>query len=440
MVLAAVFAGDDHRGQADIIAAKPGVFQADLVLQIEQNLCVVLPLGRWTVHDDQAPRFTQPVRVNGTGTGLMAPGEHKMAASDLLKLQTVIEDQEGLDAVAIEFRVNDGPAQAYRGSGPGGKKLLAVNDWLPLPTGLKDGDRVQFRLLASDNRRLKKGEIVQTKKTILPAEDLAPQVATWPAAVGGETRWITLRVDRSAGGLLKDQVQAQTDEVRDSVAKIRQKLGVEAQQLEKLQRTVHQQVALAPEQKQQADKIRKLNREITEDLLRAGERFAANPELARLADQFFDIAETEMLRSAEALNRFTTKDRPLVEGEKDLQTSQNAVQLALKKLDRMNDLNKLLAQDRLDQWQIEKLAHRQEMLARQLKNLLDNEPLSDAELARQIEAIRQEQARLAEQRTELENQNALVKESAEALFGRKPCSGRCRRRSSWAAEQAVQDA
>ena len=91
------------------------------------------------------------------------------------------------------------------------------------------------------------------------------------------------------------------------------------------------------------------------------------------------------------------------------------MQQALKKLDRMNVLNKVLAQDRIDQWQIEKLAYRQDMLAQQLKNLLENEPLSDAELARQIEAIRQEQARLAEQQDVLEKQNAAVKKSLEAL-------------------------
>jgi hypothetical protein len=409
------FAGEDHRALAEIIAAQPGDFQAELVVEIAQNLCVVLPVGQWTVHDDQVPRFTQPARVTGAGDSLMQDKEHKIAPGDRFKVQTVVEDREGLDAVAVELRVNDGPVRMEAWKRADGKKLLAINDWLPIPAGLKDGDRVQFRLLASDNRRLKKGEIVQTKKVIVPAADLAPQVATWPAAIGGAARWITLHVDRSIGGLVKVQVQAQADEVRDSVAKIRQKLVAEAQQLEKLQGAVHRQAALAPEQKQQADKIRKLNREITEDLLRAGERFAANPELATIADHFFDIAETEMLRVAEALYRFSEKDRPLAEGEKDLKASQAAVQQALKKLDRMNDVNKLLAQDRLDQWQIEKLAHRQENLAQQLKNLLANEPLSDAELAQQIEAIRQEQARLAEERTEIENQNALVKESAEAL-------------------------
>ena len=149
--------------------------------------------------------------------------------------------------------------------------------------------------------------------------------------------------------------------------------------------------------------------------MKAGRRFAENPGLARLAEHFLDIAEYEMLKSAEALNRFSEKDRPIVEGEKDLQASQAALLQAQNKLERIGGLNKMVAQDRLDQWQFEKLANRQEALAARLEKLLADPPLSDAELAREIDAIRQEQAKLAEQRTQLESQNQLVQESLAAL-------------------------
>ena len=88
---------------------------------------------------------------------------------------------------------------------------------------------------------------------------------------------------------------------------------------------------------------------------------------------------------------------------------------AAKKLERMLDWNKMIAQDRLDQWQIENLQKRQKDLADRLQKLLDQEPLSNAELAKQIEAIRQEQARLAEQTEQLQKQSRLAQESLAAL-------------------------
>jgi hypothetical protein len=80
----------------------------------------------------------------------------------------------------------------------------------------------------------------------------------------------------------------------------------------------------------------------------------------------------------------------------------------------MGDWNKLLAQDRLDQFTLEKLQKRQEMLAQKLENA-QQQPLSDAELAKEIEAIRNEQAKLAAETAQLQEKSKLVQESLAAL-------------------------
>lgn len=401
-------------GVAAAIASAPGSYQAELVLELEHGLSTTLPIGQFTVRDDRVPRFVRSLRLHGSDVALRTNHPYRVAPDVVLKLQGVIEDDEGLDAVALEYRINEGPAvKIERWLVADGCTQLTVNHWLPLPGSLKDGDRVQFRLQISDNRRLKKGEIVVSAEA-LPATDLLPHVVFAPAAAPGGEAWIDLRVERSAEDLLTEYARTQADEIRDIVAKLKEKMQSESDQAKQLQRTIHQQAVLTPLQIQQAEKLQALDHEIAEDLLRAGKKFAADPELAKLAEHFYDIADIEMAKSAAALKQFRERGRTLAEAEQDLQSVQDALAEARKKLDRMLDWNKLLAQDRLDRWQLEKLAKRQEELADRLAKMLAELPKSEADRAKEIEAIRQEQAKLAEETEKLQEQSRLVRESAKS--------------------------
>ena len=395
-----------------IIAIK-GTYQAEVVLSLEHGLSTTLPLGEWTVHDDLAPRFTQPLRLQGGDGSLSSSQDYRIAPGDALKLKTVVEDNEGLGDISIEFRINDEALPVKKWLNGRAEKKLVINDWLPLPSTLKEKDRVQFRLHASDNRRLKKGEM-QKAAVVLPAEDLLPQVTFAPSAFAGENAWITLRVDQSVEYYLKQQVQAQSDELRDVIGKIKKKLHNEIAEAQQLQRSIHLQSVLNPVQLERAEKLRAMNDEITSDLQRADERFGQIPELANLAEHFLEIAETDMVKSAASLKRVSEKDRSTLIAEKELEATQEALLEATKKLERMLDWDKLLAEDRLDQFEIEKLLKRQNELAERLKTLL-NEPLNDVELARQLEAIRQEQGKIAEQTTQLQEKSRLVQESLAAV-------------------------
>ena len=405
-------AGQTRTPERPIVAVK-GMYHAELVLPLEHGVSATLPIGAWTVHEDRAPRFTQPLRLQGGAAALSSSQDYRIAPGDALKLQTVVEDNEGVGDISIEFRINDQALPLKKWLNGQAEKKLVINDWLPLPSTLAEKDRVQFRIHASDNRRLKKGE-VQSAGLVLPRADLLPQVTVAPSAVADEKAWITLRVDQSVEFYLKQQVQAQTDDLRDVIAKIKQKLKNESAEVQQLQRSIHLQSALNPMQVVRAKKILGLNDEITSDLQRADERFRAIPELANLAEHFLEIAETDLAKSAGSLKRVSEQDRTTLIAEKELETTQEALLEAAKKLDRMLEWNKLLAQDRLDRFEIEKLLKRQNELAERLKNLL-NEPLSAAELAKQIEAIRQEQAKIAEQTAQLQEKSRLVQESLAAL-------------------------
>ena len=166
-----------------------------------------------------------------------------------LKLQTAVEDDEGLGAISIEYRVNDGPAQTAAWLHGKGAKELVIDDWLPLPSSLKTDDRVQFRVRAADNRNLRKGEIAAS----VPAQDLPPQITVAPSQQ--EAGWIVLRVDNAIESFVKKQTQGQAEDVIDIIAKIKKKLQKESSELQQVQRTIHQQTALLPAQTKQAEKL-----------------------------------------------------------------------------------------------------------------------------------------------------------------------------------------
>ncbi len=402
-------------GQAEWLALKPADYRVTLRMTLEHELIAVLPMGVWRIHEDQAPRLVQPLTLRGVDSTVLSRGEYRISPQDTLRLQTEIADDEGLDQVEFEYRLNDQPAITVPWLRASGKKSLVIDDWLPLPDGLKESDRVQFRIRVSDNRALRRGEVVNAAGAVHPERDLSSNVAYAPAAFGGEDAWVTLRVNRSIESFLKDQAEVQAREIKNTLESIKQKINQEIVQVRDVQRSIHQQAVLTPAQIQQVKKIRTLNSDIIGDLFSAGERFARNPELAGLADRFFGIAETDLTKSGNALERVAETEKSFEKAERELQTANDALLSALKKLDQLQDLNKLLAQDRLDQFQMEKLAKRQQELADRLAKLLAESPtpmpMGDAEMTKRIDALREEQAKIANEMAKLEKESRLVQES-----------------------------
>lgn len=413
-MLAVAFAEGRPSGQADWLTLQPGEYRIALRMTLEHGLSASLPLGVWRIHEDLPPRFVQPMTLRGADSTVLSRGEYRIAPGDSLKLQTEVADEEGLGEIALEYRLNGQPAVTVPWLRASGKKALTIDDWLPLPSGLKETDRVQFRLRVADNRLLRRGEIVGMGEAVHPASDLGPNVTFAPAVFAGEDAWVTLRVDRSIESFLKEQAETQAREIKNTLESIKQKINQEIVQVRDVQRSIHQQAVLTPAQIQQTKKIRALNTEIIGDLVNAGERFARNPELAGLADRFFGIAETDLTRSGNALERVAETEKSFEKAERELQSANDALLSALKKLDQMQDLNKLLAQDRLDQFQMEKLAKRQQELADRLAKLLAEPPSGDAEMAKKIDALRDEQAKIANEMAKLEKESNLVKESLAA--------------------------
>jgi hypothetical protein len=403
MTIPLALSGGDEAPRLDYVAGRCGTFRVALLLEAEHGLTSVRALSTWTIAPDAPPRFTMPARLEGAESAALLQGAVRIAVDDVLKLETVVEDAEGVDRLEVEFRVNEASPSVERWLPGGGQRRLDVADVLPLPLGLKDGDRLRFRLRAVDNRRLKKGALGG-----LPETELAPQVAYEPGPVEGSARWFEVRVDASAKPLLTRSILAAGERVKEAAERARKKLETARKQVDRLRRTTATQNFLTPAQLAEANKVRALNEEIAGDL-RGAARHEMTP--AALAERFQEIVQQELLPSAERLRKFSEPPRPKEERAQDLTAVDEAMGRALKKLADLQQANEMLAKDRLDPVELERLARRQADLERRLQQLLtDSAKESSEALAR----LRAEEAKLEAQLDALRKQSRLLREALAA--------------------------
>ena len=110
----------------------------------------------------------------------------------------------------VEYRVNDGPSTFEVVAQGDGKPVLDGEAVFKLRGKVKDGDSLRWRLRASDNRRLAKGQAAAN----VPERDLAPNLTLEPAPKNGADQWYVLKISSQADPLQKQEIMAQRDEVR----------------------------------------------------------------------------------------------------------------------------------------------------------------------------------------------------------------------------------
>src|SRR5205823_9442692 len=133
----------------------------------------------------------------------------------------------GVDRVELEYRVNDGPPQ-FETIAEGQGRLKAEppqgEHAFKLGGKVKEGDVVLFRLRASDNRRVGKGQFRDADGRAVPRAELKPHVTYFPERANGKDRWFILRVSRQAEPLARQEIVAQRDLVRQKIDAIQKKL------------------------------------------------------------------------------------------------------------------------------------------------------------------------------------------------------------------------
>jgi hypothetical protein len=304
--------------------------------------------------------------------------------------------------VALEYRINDGPIVSLPWLDAGGQLHVEIDRTLPMPLGLKEGDRLHFRLRAADNRAI----AVDTPRSVL-----TPQIVYSPAGAPGQDRWIDLKIGRSTDSLLRQEIGDQQAEMQRDLEQVRQKLRKEHTLLGPLRQASHQQADIAPAQAQQLAEAARLNQQAVHDLGQLAAKLAEIPELAPLGDHLLAIGETELNQAEQAMERFKAPGRTMAEREKDVQAGEAAVLQAIKKLDGLSALGERLAQGRLDRLEMERLSAEEQELSRRTQELLAGKDADDAAVAQELAELRAKQDRLAARLEQLSEKSELLQDA-----------------------------
>ena len=145
---------------------------------------------------DMPPRFE---RIAGLTAQPRAARPDETTLIDCL-----VSDDFGVSRVEMEYRVNEGPVQVVElPLARPGATSVQVSHPLDLAALAKEGDRIEFRLTAYDNRSV-------------PAAGLRPQRTSFPS----DGSWTELRVDSSAAPLKEQEIAAQKKEIEERLKAI----------------------------------------------------------------------------------------------------------------------------------------------------------------------------------------------------------------------------
>lgn len=289
------------------------------------------------VRPDEPPKVT-----------LLAPVQRQMKVrpDELIVLQYVVVEDIGLSAVAVEVELDGGRIPALPANLPGrhdtptggiwpGKAEVDVGDL----AGLSDNTReIRMRLMATD---------------VLPREFEGPGI--------GYSDWLTLRIDRHAEPLARQQIRSQQRDALEAIEETIRDTSEARQQMGRHRESVKEE-EMKREAKEQLAKAREKLAKVEEDLERLAERMERGVQAAR-ADEVRDIGA--MARES----REHLEDAPLqddAEGRRaELDLGREA---ARETVEALQDLHREISRDgeRLeDLARLSELAQREREAARQ---------------------------------------------------------------------------
>ncbi|MCI0685234.1 MAG: hypothetical protein L0Y71_24305 [Gemmataceae bacterium] len=400
--------GNRRDARWETTATLIGPQAAMLILEGEHGIVSSYALPDWSVWTDDGPWFSAaPV------LGIAGSGERPkvVAPDDVIPIKAVAEDQVGVDRVELEYRINNDPTQTILLANGHGETRVATDMSWRLQGLAKPGDTLACRLRATDNRRLRRGEVSAAGETggaPVPDRDLGPNVAYLPDRENGEDRWWSFKVELQAEPLAKQEAAAQRDEFHAWIERIKKQLEQERQQVRKVKLASHPMPVLTAEQASQVKQARQWNQVSQQELRSLGSKAAAVAGLQNLARLSFDIARRELGDSDAALQDSLAKDRTASRREAALDKADQALQSALERLGTLRKMNELLAQERLDLHDLQQLAHEEQELAKQAEAAAADPHAN----AKELERLQAEQAKLRARVQELADKNPRLQAAA----------------------------
>ncbi len=370
-----------------------------LILEAEADTRTELTGGSVHVQLDRPPslrRFSGKEYLRGVLPDERIPFEIEAA------------DDIGVAGIELEYRINDGevvrqPLEMEVGN----TTCVLARHVLKLAGKVHEGDRLSYRFHIRDN---------------LPTEYKGPHVLVYPP-----DRWRTERIARGGESLREQEIRARRDAIDRRLQEIRKALLAEKQ-------GVAQVLQEAPSQKpfpaDCLDRIQQLQRENRSNQKALGEmaQLAEAPTgetpvanlpsetlalpLQPVADLAREVADQEMYKSQQALDRAPQEEAP-TEQARRLEATDQQLGSAVKRLDELKNMNQQLAQEQLDRLKLEMLAEREKQLAEKTAELAAKHPTLDATQSEQAQKIKDEQAEVAGELERLAQRNELLKQALE---------------------------
>ncbi len=329
---------------------------------------------------DAAPRFE---KVSGIVAAPRAikPGEK-------LPIDCVVLDDVGVSALQLEYRINEGAVEAIPidAKGIGTHRAVGAIE-LDLKAKVKEGDSIQYRLTAIDNRDV-------------PEANLKPQKTYFP----GDEKWAELKIHADAAPLKDQEILAKKDEIDRRLRAIIQALKSEQHATYRLKVETANKAILKDEQRDQLDDLAKTVFEIEENINDLARDIGLTPDLGELAAAVKEVADNEVHIADTSLNQARRDERSEAR-TRNLDKADNSLVDAIRKLEGLRQENDRLAKERLDRARLDRLADEQ-------KKLADETAKADKE---KLEELRKKQKELEEQLKKLQEDSDPIRKALEEL-------------------------
>jgi hypothetical protein len=414
-VLPVTLSADRAAAALEMPALAVGSYGLRLHAEAEHGITFRHDLPPLTVWADEPPAFTERPRLAGLAEsdavgGGAGPNVKRATPRDELRLKVGVEDRVGVGLADVEYRVNGGQPRVEPILDAKGALTASAEHVFRLAGKVKDGDVVHFRVRAADNRRLARGACRDAHGRAVPEGDLAPQVIYRPERVRGADRWFVLRIDSRAEPLPRQGILAERDDINRRLEAVRERLAAERGQLGRVRASSKEQSGLTAGQARNLDGVRRENKGVIGDLLELAREAARAPALQAVAGQAQGVAEGEMTRAGEELGRAREKQKDAPAREQHLQKADRELAAALARLGELRRLNDRLAQDRLDQLQMEQLARREADLAKRAAELAGKRP-PDPTTPKALDGLRAEQEKVTAALRRLGEESRLFREA-----------------------------
>ncbi|MFM1559193.1 MAG: hypothetical protein ACKJSK_07780, partial [Roseibacillus sp.] len=287
---------------------------------------------------------------------LIAPTKKEMRVrpDELVRLEYEVQEDVGVKSAEVELQVN-------------GRKVEPLAGDLPEQDNLSSKPLWRGEQIVSIGEMLDRWKDAQELRMRIAVTDVLPESLGGPGV--GHSEWLTIRIDRNAESIVRQEIRAQQSDVRETLNEAIQDVREAKARMEQHQHEI-QQEELTEQAEKAFEEAREKLANAQQDLADLAERMERGVQ-ADKADEVREAAQ-QVAESRERLEDTPLQDT--AEGrQEELNQARTAAQEAIKQLE---ELQQAVQQDegKLEQLaQLSELAQQENEIARQAENAAQQE-------------------------------------------------------------------